>query len=87
VKDIAGCQPIWLIHSNRAVLSITRVSKATSAMAVARDWLAVFHLPPCASELSPVESVRSHLKRSLANLVKRDIAQFTALGKNQLQRM
>jgi putative transposase len=53
----------------------------------ARDWLTVFQLPAYASELNPVESVWSHLKRSLANLAKRDIAQLTALAKTRLRRM
>ena len=35
----------------------------------------------------PTESVWSHLKRSLANLAKRDIAQLTALVKTRLRRM
>jgi transposase len=56
-------------------------------LAAARDWLTVFQLPPYASELNPVESVWSHLKRSLANLAKRDIAQLTALTKTRLRRM
>jgi putative transposase len=33
------------------------------------------------------ESAWSHLKRSLANLVERDISQLTALAKTQLRRM
>jgi transposase len=53
----------------------------------ARDWLTVYQLPPYASELNPVESVRSVLKRSLANLAKRDIGQLTALVKTRLRRM
>ena len=44
-------------------------------------------VPPNASELNPVESVWSHLKRSLANLIKRDIAQLKALAKTRLRRM
>jgi hypothetical protein len=52
-----------------------------------REWLTVFQLPACASELNPVESAWSHLKRSLANLAKRDIAQLTALVKTRLRRM
>ena len=56
-------------------------------LVAARDWLTVFQLPPYASELNPVESVWSHLKRSLANLAKRDIAQLTALVKTRLRRM
>ena len=56
-------------------------------LVAARDWLTVFQLPPYASELNPVESVWSQLKRSLANLAKRDIAQLTALVKTRLRRM
>jgi len=56
-------------------------------LVAARDWLTVFQLPAYASELNPVESVWSHLKRSLANLAKRDIAQLTALAKTRLRRM
>jgi transposase len=65
----------------------THVSKAMRELTGARDWLTVFQLPPYASELNPVESVWSHLKRSLANLAKRDIAQLTALAKTRLRRM
>jgi putative transposase len=53
----------------------------------ARDWLTVFQLPSYASELNPVEPVWSNLKRSLANLVKQDIGQLTALVKTRLRRM
>jgi hypothetical protein len=35
----------------------------------------------------PTEPVWSHLKRSLANLVKRNLAQMTALVKTRLRRM
>jgi putative transposase len=52
-----------------------------------RDWLTVFRLPPYAPELNPVEPVWSNLKRSLANLVKQDISQLTALVKTRLRRM
>jgi putative transposase len=65
----------------------THVSRAMRELIAARDWLTVFQLPPYASELNPVESVWSHLKRSLANLAKRDIAQLTALVKTRLRRM
>lgn len=37
-------------------------------LAAAREWLTVFQLPAYASELNPVESVWSPLKRSLVNL-------------------
>jgi transposase len=75
--------PIVLVWDNLN----THVSKAMRKLAAARDWLTVFQLPPYASELNPVESVWSHLKRSLANLVKRDIAQLTTLAKTRLRRM
>jgi putative transposase len=47
----------------------------------------VFRLPPYAHELSPVEQVWSHLKRSLANLTKTSLAQLTELVKTRLRRM
>jgi putative transposase len=65
----------------------THVSKAMKELITARDWLTVYQLPAYAPELNPVESVWSHLKRSLANLTKRDIAQLTALVKTRLRRM
>ena len=65
----------------------THVSKAMRELIAARDWLTVFQLPAYASELNPVESVWSHLKRSLANLAKRDITQLTSLVKTRLRRM
>jgi DDE superfamily endonuclease len=65
----------------------THVSRAMVDLVAARDWLTVFRLPPYAHELNPVESVWSHLKRSLANLAKRDISQLTALVKTRLRRM
>ena len=65
----------------------THVSHAMADLADARDWLTVSRLPPYAHELNPVEPVWSHLKRSLANLAKRDISQLTALVKTRLRRM
>jgi transposase len=44
-------------------------------------------LPPYAHELNPVELVWSHLKRSLANLAKRNLGQLTALVKTRLKRI
>jgi len=35
----------------------------------------------------PTEGIWSHLKRSLANLAKRDLSQLTALVKTRLKRM
>lgn len=75
--------PVVLIWDNLN----THVSKAMRELIDARDWLTVYRLPPYASELNPVESVWSHLKRSLANLAKRDLAQLTALAKTRLRRM
>jgi transposase len=65
----------------------THISGVMADLIDARDWLTVFRLPAYASELNPVESVWSVLKRSLANLVKRDLAQLTALAKTRLRRM
>jgi transposase len=65
----------------------THTSHAMRELIAARTWLTVFQLPACAPELNPVEPVWSHLKRSLANLVKQDIGQLTALVKNRLRRM
>ena len=65
----------------------THVTDAMAALIAARDWLTVYRLPPYAHELNPVEPVWSHLKRSLANLAKRNLAQLTALIKTRLKRM
>ena len=63
------------------------VSGAMDELIAARDWLTVYQLPPHAHELNPVEPVWSHLKRPLANLAKRNLAQLTALIKTRLKRM
>jgi putative transposase len=63
------------------------VSAAMADLVAARDWLIVYRLPPYAYELNPVELVWSHLKRSLANLAKRNLSQLTALVKTRLKRM
>ncbi|HEV2377035.1 MAG TPA: transposase [Streptosporangiaceae bacterium] len=65
----------------------THVSAAMRELAAARDWLTVFQLPPYAHELNPVEPVWAHLKRSLANLAKRNLTQLTTLVKTRLRRM
>jgi putative transposase len=65
----------------------THVSDAMADLIAARDWLTVYRLPPYAHELNPVEPVWSCLKRSLANLAKRNLAQLTALIKTRLRRM
>ena len=79
--QLAG--PVVLVWDNLN----THVSRVMGDLIAARDWLTVFRLPPYASEFNPVESVWSHLKRSLANLAKRDIAQLTVLVKTRLRRM
>ena len=65
----------------------THASKAMAEIVAARSWLTVYRLPPYAHELNPVESVWSHLKRSLANLTKHTLAELTALVKTRLKRM
>jgi putative transposase len=75
--------PVVLVWDNLN----THVSRAMRELAAARDWLTVFQLPAYAPELNPVEPVWSNLKRSLANLVKQDIGQLTALVRTRLRRM
>ena len=65
----------------------THVSRAMADLVTTRSWLTVFRLPPYAHELDPVDRSGRYLKRSLANLAKRDIGQLTALVKTQLRRM
>jgi len=80
-QQLAG--PIVMVWDNLNV----HVSEAMTGLIAARDWLTVYRLPPYAHELNPVEPVWSHLKRSLANLAKRNLAQLTALIKTRLKRM
>jgi putative transposase len=75
--------PIVLVWDNLNA----HVSDAMAALIAARDWLTVYRLPPYAHELNPVEPVWSHLKRSLANLAKHNLAQLTAVIKTRLKRM
>ena len=75
--------PLVLVWDNLNV----HTSAAMGELIAARDWLTVFRLPPYAHELNPVEQVWSHLKRSLVNLAKRNLAQLTALVKTRLRRM
>jgi transposase len=65
----------------------THTSRAMRELTAARGWLTVFQLPAYAPELNPVEPVWSSLKRPLANLVKHDIGQLTALIRTRLRRM
>jgi transposase len=75
--------PVVLVWDNLN----THVSAAMAEIIAARPWLTVFRLPPYAHELNPVEPVWSHLKRSLANLTKHNLAELTALVKTRLKRM
>ena len=75
--------PIVLVWDNLN----THVSAAMAELIAARPSLMMFRLPPYAHELNPVESVWSHLKRSLANLTKHTLAELTALAKTRLKRM
>jgi putative transposase len=75
--------PIVLVWDNLN----THVSQAMEKIIAARPWLIVYRLPPYAHELNPVEPVWSHLKRSLANLTKHNIAELTALVNSRLKRM
>jgi putative transposase len=63
------------------------LGRARAELTAARDWLTVYQLPAYAHELNPVEPLWSHLKRSLANLAQRNLAQLTALVKTRLKRM
>jgi putative transposase len=80
-QQLAG--PLVLVWDNLN----SHVSGAMDELIAARGWLTVYRLPPYAHELNPVEPVWSHLKRSLANLAKRNLAQLTALIKTRLKRM
>ena len=75
--------PLVVVWDN----SNTHVSAAMTELIAARDWLTVYQLPPYAHELNPVEPLWSHLKRSLANLAKRNLIELTALVKTRLKRM
>jgi transposase len=50
----------------------THISRVMGELAAAQDLLTVYRLPAYASELDPVESVWSQLKRSLANQARPD---------------
>ena len=80
-QQLAG--PLVLIWDNLNA----HISGPMAELIAARDWLTVYRLPPYAHELNPVEPLWSHLKRSLANLAKRNLPQLTALVKTRLKRM
>ncbi len=80
-QQLAG--PIVVVWDNLNA----HISAAMTELIAARCWLTVFRLPPYAHELNPVEPAWSHLKRSLANLAKHNLAELTALIKTRLRRM
>ncbi len=80
-QQLAG--PLVLVWDNLN----SHVSDAMDQLIAARDWLTAYRLPPYAYELNPVEPVWSHLKRSLANLAKRNLTQLTAVWKTRPKRM
>ena len=80
-QQLAG--PLVVVWDN----SNTHTSAAMTELIATRDWLTVCQLPPYAHELNPVELIWSHLKRSLGNMAKRNLAQLTALVKTRLRRM
>jgi hypothetical protein len=65
----------------------THRSAVMQRLVAARPWLTVFSLPGYAPELNPVEGVWSHLKKSLANLARRTVAQLAWLVKSRLKCM
>lgn len=65
----------------------THVSAAMRALIASRDWLHVIRLPAYAPDLNPVESLWSHLKRSLGNLAVQGIDDLAAIVKNRLKRI
>ena len=71
----------------REDLTTEEASAAMAEIIAARSWLTVYRLPPYAHELNPVEPVWAHLKRSLANLTKHNLAELTALVKTRLKPM
>jgi putative transposase len=52
-----------------------------------RPWLTVFYLPSYAPELNPVETVWSHLKRSLGNLAACTLDELADVIRTRLRRM
>jgi transposase len=79
--QLAG--PVVLLRDNLNA----HVSGVMAELVAARDWLTVYRLPPYAHELNPVEPAWPVLKKSLANLVKHNISELSALAKTRLRRM
>jgi hypothetical protein len=71
-------------------LSVWGVTFFSYGPGLAHRLPAAYQLRPYAHELDPAGLVWSHLKRSLANLAKRNLSQLTALvktGQDRLNRM
>jgi transposase len=75
--------PIVLVWDNLG----GHTSALMRKLVATRTWLRVYQLPSYAPELNPVESVWSHLKRSLANLAAGTITRMAALARTRLKRM
>jgi putative transposase len=76
--------PIILIWDNLN----THVSARMRAFIQAHDdWLSVVRLPAYAPDLNPVESMWSHLKRSLGNLSARTVDDLATTVKSRLKSM
>ena len=75
--------PIVLVWDNLG----GHTSALMRQLVAARTWLRVYQLPSYAPELNPVESVWSHLKRSLANLAAGTIIRMATLARARLKRM
>lgn len=75
--------PIVLIWDNLGGHTSALMRRLTAT----RTWLRVYQLPSYAPELNPVESVWSHLKRSLANLAAGTITHLATLARTRLKRM
>jgi putative transposase len=75
--------PIVLVWDNID----THKSEKMRRLIAKRDWLTVFHLPPYAPELNPVEGVWSAMKSGLVNLAKRSIEALTRLVKTRLRHL
>jgi putative transposase len=75
--------PIVLVWDNIN----THKSSTMRELIAKRPWLTVYHLPPYAPELNPVEGVWSVMKSGLANLAKRSIEGVKSLAKTRLRRL
>ncbi|GGT47597.1 hypothetical protein GCM10010176_107850 [Nonomuraea spiralis] len=75
--------PIVLIWDNVNI----HVDALMRSLIDTRPWLTVFSLPTYAPELNPVETVWSHLKRGLGNLVPCTLDELAAVIRSRLKQM